>query len=159
MKEYYTVTNYGKNRYAITSEEGVSVYLLVGSEKALVVDTGYAFANLREEVEKITSLPLMVVNTHGHLDHADGNFWFDGCPVYMHEKDWPVYEKYSLPEERQRAVKNARQTRMGWGSDVVKDILPMGFDEEAYCNVERPRALPIAEGDSIDLGGIRLKVY
>lgn len=159
MRAYYSVTNYGENRYAITSGEGVSVYLLVGSEKALVIDTGYGFANLREVVDGLAKRPLLVVNTHGHLDHVDGNFWFEDCPIYLHEKDWPAYEKYYLSKKRQEVVERGRRTRMGWGSDEVKDILPEDFDEEAYIAKKRPRVLPVREGDIFDLGGIRLVAY
>lgn len=54
----------------------VHCYLLIGSEKALLIDTGYGDGDLRYLVESITDLPVMVVNTHTHLDHSGGNaFW------------------------------------------------------------------------------------
>ncbi len=64
--------------------EGVGSYsyLLIGNEKAMMVDTGMSKLNLREYVKTITSLPVMVVNTHGHFDHTGGNGWFE--EVYMH---------------------------------------------------------------------------
>lgn len=48
-------------------------YLLVGKEKAVLIDTGYGEGNIRSVVEEITSLPVMVINTHGHFDHTGGN--------------------------------------------------------------------------------------
>lgn len=53
-----------------------ALYLLVGEEKALLIDTGYGDGDLREIVERITDLPVMVVDTHGHLDHSGGNAFF-----------------------------------------------------------------------------------
>lgn len=52
------------------------MHLLVGEEKALLIDTGYGEGNFREVVETITNKPVMVVNTHGHFDHTGGNGWW-----------------------------------------------------------------------------------
>lgn len=49
------------------------MHLLVGEEKALLIDTGYGEGNFRQVVESITDKPVMVVNTHGHFDHTGGN--------------------------------------------------------------------------------------
>ena len=58
------------------------LYLLEGDEKALLVDTGWGCGDLRRYVEGLTDRPLLVVNTHGHLDHAGGNGWWP--EVHMH---------------------------------------------------------------------------
>ncbi|MCF0141983.1 MAG: MBL fold metallo-hydrolase, partial [Parasporobacterium sp.] len=44
------------------------LYLLEGTEKALLIDTGYAVGGLREFVEKLTDKPIEVINTHFHPD-------------------------------------------------------------------------------------------
>lgn len=49
------------------------MYLLEGSEKALLIDTGWGAGNLRAFVEALTDKPVLVTNTHGHLDHSGGN--------------------------------------------------------------------------------------
>jgi hydroxyacylglutathione hydrolase len=61
---------------------GCSSYLLLGKQRAAMVDTGMSVLNLREYLRKITHLPVFVINTHGHFDHTGGNGWFD--EVYMH---------------------------------------------------------------------------
>lgn len=50
-----------------------NMFLLEGTERALLIDTGYAIGNLRQFVEKITDKPVVVVNTHFHPDHSGGN--------------------------------------------------------------------------------------
>ncbi len=62
-----------KDTWVITNRWKNFMYLLIGSEKAMLIDTGYGEGNIREVVESITDKPLMVVNTHGHFDHSGGN--------------------------------------------------------------------------------------
>lgn len=61
------------NTWCITNRWANFIYLLIGEEKAMLIDTGSAEGNLREFVETITDKPVMVVNTHGHFDHTGGN--------------------------------------------------------------------------------------
>jgi len=64
--------------------EGCTVYLLVGDEQGLVIDTGYSAKNIRAYAQSLTDKPVnMVANTHGHFDHTADNGWFD-C-AYMSE--------------------------------------------------------------------------
>ncbi len=53
------------------------MYLVKGSEKALLIDTGCGAGNIGEFVRSLTDLPLTVVLTHGHYDHAGGAGRFD----------------------------------------------------------------------------------
>jgi glyoxylase-like metal-dependent hydrolase (beta-lactamase superfamily II) len=64
-------------------------YLLVGEEKALLIDTGYGKRPFKDIVKGITDKPLIIVNTHGHLDHIAGNDQFES--VYLHPADNDVY--------------------------------------------------------------------
>ena len=59
--------------------------LVLGAEKVLLVDTGFGLSDLKAYVETLTSLPLMVVNTHVHPDHSGGNGQFDVVYVGGHE--------------------------------------------------------------------------
>ena len=68
------------------SFEGNFLYLLVGSEKALLIDTGAVADSTRMPVAKRVlellpgedkgKIPLLVVHTHGHLDHRAGDAQF-----------------------------------------------------------------------------------
>lgn len=58
-----------------------NMYLLEGSKRALLLDTGYGTGTLRAFVEGLTDKPLLVANTHFHPDHAAGNGEFE--EVYM----------------------------------------------------------------------------
>ncbi|MBQ0001197.1 MAG: MBL fold metallo-hydrolase [Clostridiales bacterium] len=74
-----------ENTYLI--EDGfVYCYLLIGKEKALLIDTGVSGMKIREEVEQVTDLPLLLLNTHGDGDHVAGNNRFS--EFYMHKADY-----------------------------------------------------------------------
>lgn len=76
-QDIYQIRQLIPNTYQITEAGSIHTYLLLGSEKALLIDTGNGAGNLREIVEQITSLPVEPVITHRHSDHIGGGGWFD----------------------------------------------------------------------------------
>lgn len=63
-----------------TNFEGPFIYLLLGTERALLLDTGTGHANLRAVVGELLAgrnLELVVAHTHGHGDHVGGDSQFD----------------------------------------------------------------------------------
>lgn len=70
----------GANNYVLTTEASLlNTGLIVGADRAMVVDTGCGPRQGREildEVREKTALPLVVVNTHAHFDHFFGNAVF-----------------------------------------------------------------------------------
>lgn len=62
----------------------MNVGLVVGSERALLIDTGSGplqAAGILQAVRQVTDLPLSVVNTHSHFDHVFGNAYFAASGV------------------------------------------------------------------------------
>ena len=64
---------------------GELMYLVEGKEKAALLDTGTGIGSLKACVQKLTDKPVMVLLTHGHVDHAMGAPEFE--EVYMNHKD------------------------------------------------------------------------
>lgn len=62
-------------------DDGVRFFLLCGTEKAMLVDSGMNTPNAREMAEELTVLPISLINTHADPDHISGNGAFD--EVYM----------------------------------------------------------------------------
>ena len=52
-------------------------YLILGKEKALLFDTGNGIGKISEVVNELTSLPVLVINSHTHFDHIGGNSEFN----------------------------------------------------------------------------------
>ncbi|MGC1184415.1 MAG: MBL fold metallo-hydrolase [Candidatus Dormiibacterota bacterium] len=65
----------------------LNVGLIVGQERALLVDTGASLATGRELINlsrSVTPLPLGAINTHSHFDHCFGNGAFDPGVIWSH---------------------------------------------------------------------------
>jgi len=56
-------------------EETIS-YLIVGTKQALLFDTGMGIGNIKAVVARLTSRPIVVLNSHTHNDHVGGNWQF-----------------------------------------------------------------------------------
>ncbi len=72
-------------------EEGARFFLLAGTEKALLIDSGMMTKNAKELAEEKTSLPLFLLNTHADRDHIGSNDEFESfymnpaeCSNYYH---------------------------------------------------------------------------
>ena len=64
----------------------VYCFLVVGTEKALLIDTGFGNLDLAGAVKSVTSLPVTLVNTHADGDHLLGNAAFQ--PALLHPADF-----------------------------------------------------------------------
>lgn len=72
--------------YEIDEFDCVSVFVIVGEKRALVVDTGTGIGDLKWIIEqKITDKPYDVVLTHNHGDHTGGAGFFD--EMWIHAAD------------------------------------------------------------------------
>ena len=119
---------------------GFISYLIVGGEKAAVIDTGMGVCSLKAEVEKLTDLPVIVINTHGHPDHAGGNSEFG--ETYINPADNDVFERMASLEFRTDDI-----SHMPGGAELVKQLMP---------TPALPK--PLEDGQIIDLGGRELKI-
>ena len=63
-------------------------FIFGGEKKAVLIDTGLGIGNIREVVDSLTSLPVMVMTTHVHWDHIGGHGYFENIAVHEAEKDW-----------------------------------------------------------------------
>lgn len=81
----YQVTEIAKDTWVINEAGMTAMFLLKGTERALLIDTGVGMTDLKKLISWLTPLPYDVVLTHGHPDHIGGAAQFE--EVYIHEKD------------------------------------------------------------------------
>jgi len=67
----------------------VNCFLIAGEESALLIDSGFGNGDLKAEVEKLTSLPVILVNSHADGDHVLGNKQFG--TAHMHPAEYDRY--------------------------------------------------------------------
>jgi len=129
------------------AEEVIS-YLIVGSRKALLFDTGMGIAGIRAVVQQLTRLPVAVLNSHTHYDHIGGNHEFADILAL------------DTTFTRERAAH-------GYSDKVMKDEvspeslcgrLPKGFEASAYRARPFHITRTVRNGSLIELGGRRLEV-
>ena len=87
------------NLFQLNENDGlylnVDAYLLVGKDRALLIDTLQETEELYERVRKITDKPLDVAISHGHPDHAGRGlkqFHDAGIDIWMAEADIAIYK-------------------------------------------------------------------
>jgi len=122
------------------------MYLVEGSEKAALLDTGSGFGSLKACVDSLTDKPVIVLITHGHVDHALGAGEFKD--VYMNKEDAYIYREHSSDafrlEESQLAMYTCKDT----------------FEPDEYIPAMKLEDMhDLSEGDSFDLGGIHIDVF
>lgn len=68
-------------------EDGfVRFFLLVGEEKAALIDSGVACPDAREIAQTLTDKPILLLNTHGDGDHVSGTAGFS--EIHIHAMDY-----------------------------------------------------------------------
>lgn len=146
------------NTWAIRAHN-VTCYLIEGKEKALLVDTAYGEKNMRKVVESITSLPLIVVNTHAHFDHVGGNgFW---------EQVWMAAEgieevrkskwKRKLPFSNYEILTLKDGQEFDLGDRLVK-VIAIGAHHETSFAFYDVKYGTLFTGDEIEAGQVLLNV-
>lgn len=134
-----------KNIYSIHLNNHVYSYLIVGEEKAILIDTGWGTADLKEAVASLTALPLLVVNTHGHLDHIYGNYQF--AASYSRDEDLLMMHGDFTEEKRSAIIK-----RFG------TNLLPKGLTEESWIKAKLNKIVSLNTIQFIAIGGRTVEV-
>lgn len=91
MDNWFTVEAIDAETYAISEYrhwEQPHCYLLCGTKRAILIDTGLGVSNLKDVVDCLTRLPVTVVTTHAHWDHIGGHRHFARFAVHEAEQDW-----------------------------------------------------------------------
>lgn len=74
---------------------GVRCFLLLGTDKALLIDTGMSGEDIKSIAEGMTELPISLINTHADVDHVGGNKYFE--EAYMHPAELYNYKGKIIP--------------------------------------------------------------
>lgn len=145
--DWFTVERIDENTFAISEYkhwEETHSYLLIGVDKALLIDTGLGVANIKSVVDTLTNLPVIVTTTHIHWDHIGGHKYFDNIAVYESEEQW--LKDFPLP--LQVVKTNLQDTNFNFPED---------FDINNYTIFQGEPQFLLHDNEIIDLGGRKIQ--
>ncbi len=127
------------------AEEVIS-YLIVGHKQAVLFDTGMGISDIRRVTTRLTSRPVVVLNSHTHDDHVGGN--------------WQFTFVYGMDTEFTRT--NAKGSREDARAEIAPGQLcgdlPKGFNPRTYATKPWKISHAIHDGFKVNLGGRSLEV-
>jgi glyoxylase-like metal-dependent hydrolase (beta-lactamase superfamily II) len=127
--------------------EEVISYLIVGSRRALLFDTGLGIADMRKVVTKLTALPVTVLNSHSHFDHIGDNWQFSD--ILGVDSAYTRQNAHGASHEQLREVVLPER---------ICGQLPPGFHPETYAIPAYEPGHFVKDGEVLDLGGRQLEV-
>ena len=143
---FFETKELGVGIWSIAGPSNDLMYLVLGQERAMLVDTGMGIGDLGRLVKSLTDKPLVVVNTHGHPDHAGGNANFE--EVWLPSRDDAIRHEMATYNYRLNDLKAFH----GEDSPVFRQLRAGLVKDRPY------RARPIQVGQIFDLGGRRFEV-
>ena len=121
-------------RYAFFDQ---NIGVVLGDDAALVIDTRSTHAQAREivaDLRRLTASPVtVVVDTHGHFDHAYGNHVFRPAPIWGHEGCVAFMARTA--EARRPRIATENPELAADLPEVVIDPPDKTFSETAYVEV------------------------
>lgn len=123
-------------------------YLILGSKKACLVDTGLGIGNIRKVVDEITDLPVEVITTHVHWDHIGGHHLFNNISVHVNDKEW-LEKGFPLPVDK---------VKENLIKDVNEERFPNDFNIDNYRLFTGEPTHILFDNEIINLGNRKLQV-
>ena len=120
---WFSTKKLNNNVWRISDGDIDNIYLITGRDSALLIDTGLGFADLKRFVGTLTTLPLIVVNTHSHPDHTGSSFQFE--KVYCHPDDVQAIKFFGSKDMRKGMFKTM-------GASRVPDSLRISLQDSLY---------------------------
>lgn len=149
MDSWFEVEIIDSHTYVISEYkhwEETHCYLLCGTNRAVLIDTGLGVANIKKIVDSLTSLPIIVLTTHVHWDHIGGHKYFDTIAVHELEREW-------LSVEFPITLQIVKRNLMCKPCDFPED-----FDLDTYQIYQGVPQKVFKDGDYINLGNRTLMV-
>jgi glyoxylase-like metal-dependent hydrolase (beta-lactamase superfamily II) len=146
--DWFTVNSVASGVFAISEPrqaEGVTSFLIVGSQRAVLFDSGLGVGGISDVVRRLTALPVTVVNSHTHFDHVGGNREFTD----VRNLDDPYSIASARGEVAESLVEYASKTL---AEDNVCGPLPAGVANREYTVPTWRTTANVQDGERLELG-------
>ena len=148
ISEWFDTEKIDNETYVISEYrhwEETHCYLLNGTKRSLLIDTGLGISNIYDEVKRLTEKSVTAVVTHVHWDHIGGLKCFPEFGVHSAEMEW-INGKFPLPEAAVKAM------------IMDRCELPVEFNIDKYTVFQGIPSKVLGDHDIIDIGGRRIEV-
>ena len=131
-------------------QELVRSFLILGNEKALLLDTGVGDVDFPGLIRSVTELPILVVHSHGDGDHTENDHRF--AEIYAHPDENPVIYRFR-PDLKTRLLPVRHGHCFDLGGRVLEVIEAPGHTPGSICLLDRENKL-LFSGDSLGYGPV-----
>lgn len=126
-------------------EDGnVRMYLVCGSTRAVLLDTGYGTGDLRSYVKELYAGEILVAHTHTHMDHIGGDAAFER--IYASEAEWDVLQAAGIVRAHLYPLRQGDVLELGGKSLSVHET--PGHTACSLCFADRENRL-LFTGDNV----------
>lgn len=130
--------------------ELVKSFLIVGEERAILIDSGMGVAPIRPLVKELTGRPVLIVTSHAHWDHIGGHHEFaPDTDVLIHP----------LEAKALGAGVAGERLRRWLAPESLLGPLPPGFDVASAAIPPSSATGMLHGGERLELGGRSLVVH
>lgn len=139
-------------------------YLVKGTDRDMLVDTGMGIGRLRAELAPLLDKPIVVFSTHTHVDHIGGHREFRDCEILVHPAEAGDLRRPPVPrglafDHFEQSIRAELKT-MGFRMEgLLVDAVPFAnYDPDSFLCEGVPPTRLASEGDVLDLGNRRFEV-
>ena len=149
MKDWFTIDKIDEETFIISEYrhwEETHCYLLNGTERSLLIDTGLGICNILNEAIKLTDNKITAVATHIHWDHIGGHEHFPDFYAHLEELNWLSGEyPMTIDQINEMVVENCD--------------LPEGYDVNEYKFFQGNPTRVLKDNEIIDIGNRFIQIH
>ena len=145
--ETFTVGLLSTNCYVASSQQ---------TKDSIIIDPGFDFSSEAQQIldyiEQGELKVKLIVNTHGHSDHINGDAFFQekyNVPIYIHRLDASALEEFEKDKFPNFLLEDG--SLIGFGDESIKVLHTPGHTPGSICLVGERL---IFTGDTLFAGGI-----
>lgn len=158
LTKLYPMVQFHQDTWEIDEFDCASMFLLIGSEKALLIDCGMGIGDLAGAVRMLTDKPLIVALSHNHPDHTGNACQFP--EVWMNHSDLglPIPMSSEIRKNDIRHIARRQKSCIGAPYTMFR-LYPFDIDEDVRDpGPEDPMPVirDLRDGQQFDLGGGRV---